>query len=328
MAMVPDAVNPTQPRGWAAPAYCPVAGAAAPRINRTKEMSNQELNQDVSGEYARGVNKVERYQWKPPGDEGRFDRLPKTLLILDSGEDGYQRSPQHPKALDIARDFAWEAFGTLLVALTLDGKFFCYEGGHRLAAAMLRSDIAKVPCMIYRMETRAQQAQMFLLANTRRKQMDANQKHKAGVCARDSIAIAIDNLMEEFGYRPSKDKGNNVVGCVAALRRCYETDAPAARQAFALATEIANGRMIHDILLQGLFYIWRGTDTEVGKSMHRCRLVHIGMDELIAAAKREAATYAKGGQRIWAEGMIKAINKGRPARNHLELRKPKDACSI
>lgn len=275
----------------------------------------------VSTETLRGgVDKVERYDWRMLDAPGEFMWIDKNKIKIDNGPNGYQRDPDNAKSVAIAKDFCWAAFGVILVARTLEATYFCFDGGHRTDGAKRRSDVTYLPCMVFDIHSKEEQARMFLWANTRRRAMDAHTKHKAAVRGCDEVAIAINDLMRESGYRPSKTEGRNIVRCVAALRRCYETDSDALANVFPLVAEIANGEMIGDILLQGIFYLWRATDGAIGTANERRRIVKLGAQALVGRARSEAsANFGKGGAKVWAEGMTKIINKGRPERNHLTL---------
>lgn len=269
-----------------------------------------------------GVDKVERYDWIPLGKIGEFAWLDKRLLLVDSGPHGYQREAHDAKALDIARDFRWPAFGVLLVARTLDATYFVFDGGHRLNAAMRRSDVKTVPCMIFDLASRAEQARMFSWANTRRRGVDAHEKHRAAVAGEDAVAIAVEQLISSLGYRTSKSDATYVIRCIAAVRRCFVNDEAATRDTLALAVQVAQGRIITDTLFQGLWYLWRATDGGIGERAERARVLKIGMDALVGGARKAQAAFIKGGARVWAQGMADVINRGRPERNHIFLGRP------
>lgn len=137
-----------------------------------------------------GGSKSERYDWRPLGPLGEYAMLAKEAILLDTG---YQREPDHAKALAIARDFQWPIFGTILVVV-LESVCYCFDGGHRLAAALLRSEITLVPCMVYECHSREEAAKLFLAVNNFRKSMNAHQKHVASVCAKDEADLAIEKI--------------------------------------------------------------------------------------------------------------------------------------
>ena len=68
--------------------------------------------------------------------------------------------------------------------------------------------------------------------------------------------------------------------------------------------------MVHQILLEGLFYIHLHCSKNLNDVYMRDRLMKVGVAKLIDSAKRCAAFYAKGGAKVWADGMLTELNKG------------------
>ena len=116
------------------------------------------------------MTKIERYKWLSTNAPGDLEYIHKTLLIVDHAYQPYQRPFNPAKARRIAGDLNWAAFGVLLVARRRDGRLYVFDGQHRHAAAMLRSDIQKLPCAIFNLEGSIEdEATTFLVVQKERK---------------------------------------------------------------------------------------------------------------------------------------------------------------
>lgn len=131
----------------------------------------------ASEQNAKGSDKIERYGWKVRDEKGNLEWLPKNNLHIDKA---YQRNLSEEKRLRIASNFSWIAFGALSVALRPDGTFWIIDGSHRHAAAMSRSDIKDVPCVLFStVGDGVDEANGFLALNTARKPLEYLDKFNA-----------------------------------------------------------------------------------------------------------------------------------------------------
>jgi hypothetical protein len=73
---------------------------------------------------------------------------------------------------------------------------------------------------------------------------------------------------------------------------------------------------IKEILIIGLDYIEQKFD--LNDKILRERLLNIGPKKLITSAQDAAAYYSKGGQKVWANGMLNEVNKKKSKKYLLE----------
>src|ERR1700686_676187 len=129
-----------------------------------------------------GDDKVERYGWKMRDRPGELCEINKRDLKIDIA---YQRSLKRARVLDMAQDWSWVACGAVVVALRQPGEWFVVDGQHRVAAALLRSDIERIPCIAYAAEDLRQEAQGFIDTNTKRGSMTLADRFKALIITKD-----------------------------------------------------------------------------------------------------------------------------------------------
>ncbi len=92
------------------------------------------------------------------------------------------------------------------------------DGQNRVMAAMRRSEVTALPCVIVSTtgsdtNRRAEEAAAFLSLNGNRRNVTANQRYTAGLIARDATAMAIERVVSDAGLTVAI--GGNKAGSVA-----------------------------------------------------------------------------------------------------------------
>lgn len=262
-----------------------------------------------------GADKVSRYGWAQLDEPGTFELIDKHDLKIP--EDSYQReSTSESKVLKIASEFSWIAFGALIVVLR-DGQYWVVEGGHRHRASMRRSDITKLPCMVFMSEDEREEAKNYRVINTNRKAMDGVDRHKAYLVEEDRVALMIENMARDADRSVTRTAGPHSIRCVNDLRKCIEDDEDAILRIWPLITELCRGEALHQKILRGLFYIEKHSEESLSRTKWEKRLTSVGYEELMKSISRATAFYSKGGPNIWASGIVQAMNKG--LRNRFEF---------
>ena len=283
-------------------------------MDRLSEMPNAEA---YVGRGAKGglLSKVERYGWATPDQPGTFEWVPKHLLL---GAPEYQRTSFETKVINIAKNWSWVACGVLLVAMRQNGDMHLMDGKHRKAGADKRSDIEALPCMIFEMDDIQMEALGFLAANTLRKPVSSEGKFRALKVAGDSLAIEAAALIEQAGRTVGAGSGPNTFRCLTSLQRCLKEDGAALRRIWPLLIRVCDQRPFHKNIIEGLFYIERriGEDSLSSRNWSS-RVIEVGFDALLEGSMKAAAYYAKGGAKVYAEGILNAINHR--LRNRLEI---------
>lgn len=255
-----------------------------------------------------GGDKIRMYRWTVSGEPGQMMWIDKSDLLVDRT---YQRDPKSSDAKinRLAADWSWIACGTITVA-DRNGQKFVVDGQHRALAAMKRSDIRELPCIVFKTNAAAEEAGAFLRANRNRKPMTAIQAFKAMVASGDRAALIANEMIRDAGLRIDPKPGDGGFSAVGALLFAISTDEAAARRVWPVVVEACGAGGIHNVILRGMFYIERGMDGSLGEARWRKKAAAIGRAGLIEAAHRGAAFRGASGDKVWAEGIANALNKG------------------
>lgn len=268
-----------------------------------------------------GTSKVERYKWKPLTEKPDLRWIDKSKIDVDHS---YQRELNDKKAVEIASTFSWPAFGALVVAERGDGKFVVTDGQHRLGAVKRRADIKEVPCVVFRAEDVVEEAHAFNDGNTLRRPLTAFDRFRAKLMLGDEAAHTVQKLVTSINRIVARGGGqggsSKVVSCIGVLQRLAKIDTARLTKLWPLIAQLSEGGLISEILVESLFYIEGRVDGDGSllDTKWKNRLLGIGGHELIQGAYRAAAFYARGGNRVWAAGMLEVLNSG--LRNRLVLR--------
>lgn len=259
--------------------------------------------------------KVERYGWAKSGVPGELAWLNPNEINLDHD---YQRDLNKNKVVDIAREFSWPAFGVIIVARRPDGAYFAPDGQHRIHVARERGEKA-VPCIIFDMRERSQEAKVFIDANKNRKPPSMVDKFRAMLVAGDETAIRVDELTRAHGRVPGDKSKAGGVRCLAAVMRWAKNDEATLRRAWPLISTVCQGEQLHEHLVGAVLFIESRSDGDfvLNKKWSK-KLLEIGYTRALRAIHEASAYYAKGGERVWASGLLKELNKGRT--NKLSVR--------
>ncbi len=258
-------------------------------------------------------SKVERYDWKVRDQPGESMWLSKSMLHVDHE---YQRTTIHAARVHaIARDWSWIALGVLIVAMRADGTYWIIDGQHRKLAADKRADIDELPCLVFRVESIASEAKGFVGSNTVRGPVKAVAVFTANVKAEDPISLLVKEMVENSGYSVGS-KGDYRVQCVARLLSCYRGDPAITQDVWGLCVDIHAGLGIIEPLFAGCHYLERVLRRrDDGASLlsryNRAALHKATPAGLLSTIRKVGELHGCGGAKMWAEGIVVALNKGR-----------------
>jgi hypothetical protein len=159
------------------------------------------MNEDmaiVHGKQSKTLTKLMRYGWTVKHSPGTLCYLHKSLLQISKE---YQRTAMKQRCLAMASSWSWVALGAISVGRR-DGEFWVIDGQHRVLAAMLRSDVGDLPCIVFETESMQQEAQGFIDANTGRKPVTTIDKFRASLIAGDETAKYVDYVLSSVGITP------------------------------------------------------------------------------------------------------------------------------
>jgi hypothetical protein len=252
------------------------------------------------------ITKVERYNWNSiSGEKGEFKQIHKKQLSIDVV---YQRQVSRDSVRKIARNWKWGECGALIVSLR-SGKYFIIDGQHRWLAAKSRCEIDFLPCMVYNCKNTSEESKLFFNLNIMRKSLRSVEKHKALMVAGDEDSITLQNICDEFGIK-IKDRANSpkTMQSVRTALKILQRNPVKFKKLMKLLSELCIDNPVYEKLLSGLDYIGQFFDLEDKKL--RERILKIGSANLIKAADKYSSINGdKNGYKIWALGMLDAINK-------------------
>lgn len=193
------------------------------------------------------------------------------------------------------------------------------DGGHRVCAARKRSDIVSLPCVVFKTKDRVEDATGYIAINTLRKPMAVYDKFRGLLAKKDPIALATHDLIVSGGRSASKSGSSTTVRCLAVIMYYIEKSPDILKRIWPLITAISDKKEIPEMLISGLAYIESNLDEGVSLTDKELssRVRSVGQDGLITGAKKASAYYARGGAKVFAQGMLDELNKRR--RTHITL---------
>lgn len=263
------------------------------------------------------MTKIDRYGWEVRDQPGRMQMIDKHELIVDRT---YQRDLKDHASRDMASDWSWYACGVIVVA-ERDGKHYVVDGQHRVCAAMRRSDIRSLPCIVFQSTGVEQEADAFLVIQTKRKPVTAVEKFRARVAIGDQDALLVEDLVREANRTMDRTPKPTTVHCAGVLLSLVSRNAEELNRVWPLVVKLFEGKCMSQEVIRALVYIEARMPegTSITGEPWRSRLLRVGVENLQMAARRSAAMHGTASDKTWAIGIMDAINKG--CRNRLELTK-------
>lgn len=147
-----------------------------------------------------------------------FQRIHVSQLHVDPM---VQRATDLVRAKGMGGKFDINATAALIVSHRDDGKYFVVDGGHRLAAALFAGYDGKLLCIVHEGMTQAEEAALFLLLNDS-KLVQAIDKFRVRVMARDLAAVHIHDALDKYGWRISTaTRSVGAFAAVGAIEKVY-----------------------------------------------------------------------------------------------------------
>ena len=255
------------------------------------------------------TDKIARYGWSIQDTPGEFTEISKSELLIPAE---YQRDVVLSKVYEICAKWSWFGCGVLIVA-NRDGKYWVVDGQHRVLAALRRSDINVLPCMVFDTSDLASEAQAFVTVNTGRKPVAALDKMKALSVSGDPDAEFLIETLANLGLNMAKTANKGLdIKCIGVCHQMVKTNRQHFMAAITLAAKLSanDNTPISEKILSSLFYFESHLPYGLDTPKFRQRVLQIGNIALLEAATRAAAYFAGGGMKVWAEGALSLINKG------------------
>lgn len=253
------------------------------------------------------VDKLARYKWTLKDVPGQYRLIDKAALRINGD---YQRESSAKRIAALRADWSWVACGALIVGKRR-GAMWVIDGQHRLLAAMARSDIQLMPCLIFPTDDVEEEAAGFISANVNRKSMGMFDRWRALLIAGDQTAIRIDRVLEDAGVKVRRTTSIAAPMTCAFAGACYReagADFEAFEEAIKLSAELCQTTCLREPLFSGLVYL-HGHGIDLRDRRFRQRVMQSGIERLMSAIGRACAFYARGGPKVYATGILQEVNR-------------------
>lgn len=251
----------------------------------------------------------ERFGWRSTSEKGKYVEIDKNILQIDHA---YQRDRvSQTRVMKYAKNWSWQACGTLLVARRMDGTLWVYDGQHRVLAARIREDIKTIPCLVFEVTSIREEAKAFTDTNVARGSVNALERYKARLASEESNALRIAASVDAIGYSIGKGL-NRQIACVDALERAFRRNEVAAETALLLCAEVYRGDTIGAVVFSGLSYLeafLMRNGLSIERKDIRDKLLSVVPQMLAAHIDKTVDYLGKSGDRVYAEAIVQFVNK-------------------
>jgi hypothetical protein len=255
------------------------------------------------------MDKVTKYGWTIVDGQGEFALIEKTRLKVDAS---YQRDKQTKEVLKIASEWSWTACGALIVAAR-DGELWLVDGQQRHAAALRRSDIKKLPCLVFDTESVAQEADAFSRVNTHRRPVSAIDRYRAGLTAGYETELFVSELLASLGIELTNSAAKpGQLKAISSVVQMAKVNREGCARVLTLTAMLCNesDSYVKDVLLKAFWYIDRNSTHRVDDGRFEQRAFAVGASVLEHEATRKAVLVGSAGPAVLAAGVLVAMNKG------------------
>lgn len=209
------------------------------------------------------------------------------------------------------------ACGTIVVAQRCN-EYYVVDGQHRVIASLRRSDIQKLPCLVFISDGRVEEAKAFININTNRKGMSTLDKFKALLVANDPTAIKLRDLFNKYGilFDVKDSRKPKSLKTIAPCLTMVEQDKVAFETTLRICSVLCQDRYIHEKLIVGIYYLLTHLSNNDSRFEHR--IYQVGAAKCLEGAEKASAFFSEGGSKVWGTGILTAINKGLKIRYTLD----------
>jgi hypothetical protein len=161
----------------------------------------------------------------------------------------------------------------------------------------------------------------FLIANQDRKPLTGVDSFKAMVVSGDPLALEVQGLIHSAGRIVSDSSGaGRRVRCVKAMYKCMVADAEAMRRVWPLIVELMGEQDLDNRLVLGMHWLEghlldpAGKKRSLTETETQRKLLTAGYTAVLRSIGDAAAYYNRGGQSVFARGILKVVNHKRRTR--------------
>lgn len=254
------------------------------------------------------MTKIARYGWVVRDSPGAPRYIDKHELNVDHA---YQREKVIIKKVQqIQSSWSWVGCGMILVALRKDGSYWVMDGQHRVLAARNRSDIDELPCLVFTVESKNDEAAGFLVANTQRKPVTAIAKYKAMVLTKDATAMAVDDVLDRLGIEVAETAVSvHQIKCVTKCLKVAEDSKETLYLCLRAYMRLDGAPSINSRMLDGLAWLHKRHEL-LSNSRFVERFASQDIDELHLAIRRYAVAEGSTAAKVCGAAILTCVNKG------------------
>jgi len=263
------------------------------------------------------LDKITLHNWTVRDAPGEFLYIKKGDLKIDPA---YQRQLNTSRRKLIQRDWSWVACGVLIVGRRDDGYYYVIDGQHRLAAALSRSDIQSLPCMVFTSGSRQSEAKGFVSTNTVRQAIRVFDKFKAKLVAKDPQAMKINALTKAQGIvisrsiNKSENRKTFRLACISKVEKAFKR---LGEEKFLCLLEFLK-RLYSDEdsldidapIFGGFFHLLYMNEGVFFNAKFQEKACKKGIALLLKAGKTHTVLYGESGDKAWGTAIVTCINKG------------------
>jgi hypothetical protein len=274
-------------------------------------MTANKRNEYIKTPTGKKMSKVDVYKWKPSGNVGEFHWIDKEDLSVDHE---YQRQKLNESRInEFASHWCWIKCGVLSIAIR-NNEWYVVDGQHRKLAADKRSDVKKLPCMLFELEGIPKEARAFVDINTNKSAVASFDKFRALIVGEDETAVGLNELFKTTGHYAANSSAIKAITCLMTIWTLFKRDKASLINLWPLITDINEECQIDHRVIRSIWWAEKMLN-KVNRTLLEKRisayLIESGGESIIAEIKRETHIIGQGGFRTETNALLKYINKGK-----------------
>lgn len=131
-----------------------------------------------------------------------------------------QRATDPNRAAALGQKWNIDAVGNLIVNHRNDRLYYIVDGGHRYGAAISIGFDGKLPCLVHEQLSLDKEAELFLALNDS-KLVQAIDKFRVRIVAREKVATLINEALDRYGWRVGGGQSSGCFAAVTALEKVF-----------------------------------------------------------------------------------------------------------
>ena len=223
---------------------------------------------------------------------------------------GYQRPTSRKVVLKIAKNYDPLLFRPLTVSMQKDGALVVVDGEHRRQAAVERTDILTVPCIVHSGLSYREEAKLFYLLNSSSKKMSRFAAFNALMESEDTRALFIAEQIRNAGLRllPSASSPGEV-GAIEKIEMLQRgLTQPEFLSTLRLAAKLCVDRPVSRDLLAGIVALKTDAKLRITDPGVQSRILSIGIGPIMTQITLAKMEFGKQSNNVCGLGIRRALD--------------------